>query len=110
MTQTKVTNGKRLKSLRFKILKSIVYVLNPLAYVAFATLFLIITGTITTQTLEHNKNGKFTFKHYDDEYVILYMYVTLIHDTTAQEGSVRVCCVPLSDFLCLESCSMFTYL
>ena len=48
ITQTKVTNGKRLKSLRFKILKSIVYVLNPIAYVAFATLFLIITGTITT--------------------------------------------------------------
>ena len=46
LTQTKVTNGKRLKSLRFKILKLIVYVLNPFAYVTFATLFLIVTGTI----------------------------------------------------------------
>ena len=46
LTQTNVTNGKRLISFRFKILKLIVYVLNPFAYVAFATLFLIITGTI----------------------------------------------------------------
>ena len=42
--EDRIKNGKKLKAYRFKIIKFTAYIINPLVYLAFASLFWIIAG------------------------------------------------------------------